>query len=235
MEDGFGERCHAFTVTGSLPQMKPSTPSVFLVRHGEVQNPRHVVYADLPRFVLSPNGRRQARLTADRLPSGATIVTSPLDRAVETAEIIARDGDDTIIVDEALTEWGLSRRWAGHVWDDLDTDFPGELAAYLAHPVYLPFSPESLADVAERVSDTIVRHRSQTSGPLIFVSHQDPIQAARLLLTGRPLADLHADKPQHAGVVELDPQQSSPWVECAMWVPDPYSAEDNPPRSQPVR
>ena len=200
--------------------MKPPLCSVYLVRHGEVHNPRHVVYADLPGFDLSANGRRQAEDTADRLPPKATIISSPLDRAVETAGIIAERGDAAVTVDGALTEWGLGRRWAGHVWDDLDVDFPGEIDAYLAHPEDLPFSPESLAELGGRVGGAIVRHRATLEGPLIFVSHQDPIQAARLALTGRPLAELNTDKPLHAGVVELEPRRAALWVECAIWAPD---------------
>jgi probable phosphoglycerate mutase len=228
VEDWFGERCHAFTVPGSLPDMKPSRCSVFLVRHGEVLNPRHVVYADLPGYGLSPNGRRQAASAAARLPPGITIVSSPLERAVETAAIIAADARGPVVLDEALTEWGLSGRWAGHVWEDLDIDFPGELHAYSTHPANLPFSPESLAQLAARVGGAIARHRERTGGPIAFVSHQDPIQAARLLLTGRPLADLNSGKPQHAGIVELDPRQPGPWIECGTWAPDQRPAEPRP-------
>lgn len=220
VEDGLGERCHGLTVPGSLPHMQTPDRTVSLVRHGEVLNPERIVYADLAGFPLSQNGRRQVEDAAVRLPMHATVVSSPLERAVETAEIISGARDGRLIVDEALTEWGLSTRWAGHVWGELDADFPGELEAYLTHPVYLPFSPESVADLAARVGDAVVRHRSETSGPLILVSHQDPIQAARLRLTGRPLADLNTDKPQHAGVVELDPSPALPWMERAMWAPD---------------
>jgi len=209
--------------------MQPPDRIASLVRHGEVLNPEHIVYADLAGFPLSQNGRRQVEDAAVRLPLHATVVSSPLERAVETAEIISEARDGRVIVDEALTEWGLSTRWAGHVWDDLDAAFPGELDAYLTHPVYLPFSPESVAELAARVGDAVVRHRSQTSGPLILVSHQDPIQAARLRLTGRSLADLNTDKPQHAGIVELDASTAVPWVERAIWAPNQDPTE--PPRS----
>jgi broad specificity phosphatase PhoE len=200
--------------------MNTGSCTVYLVRHGEVRNPGHIVYADLPGFPLSPTGRRQAEYSAQRLPDNATVVTSPLDRAVETATIIAQRRNGSLAVDASLTEWGLGMRWAGHPWESLDELFPGELAAYLDHPEHLPFSPESLADLARRVQNTMRRHRLATTGPLIFVSHQDPIQAARLSLTGRPLADLNRDKPIHAGVIELESRPTRPWVECAMWAPD---------------
>jgi broad specificity phosphatase PhoE len=74
----------------------------------------------------------------------------------------------------------------------------------------------------------VKRHRAKTTGPLIVVSHQDPIQAARLSLTGRPLADLNRDKPKHAGVIELEPRPHLPWVECTMWAPNQHAVDAQP-------
>ncbi|MFV9671927.1 MAG: histidine phosphatase family protein [Acidimicrobiia bacterium] len=200
--------------------MNTQGAGIFLVRHGEVHNPDHVVYADLPGFSLSATGQRQAAEVASRLPHRATVVTSPLDRAVETGQIIASGTDGRVVVDDALTEWALGSRWAGHVWEQLDVSFPGELKAYLEHPENLPFSPESLAELADRVGTAIRAHRDVSNGPLIFVSHQDPIQAARLCLTGRSLTTLNENKLMHAEAVELVAMTSGPWVEPGSWAPD---------------
>ena len=197
--------------------------TVYLVRHGEVSNPERIVYANLPGFPLSLTGRHQAEYSAERLPDHATIVASPLDRAVETATIIAERRSGRILVDDSLSEWGLSTRWAGHRWDTLDEVFPGELTAYLEHPHDLPFTPESLADVAKRMEGAVRGHLAITNGPLVIVSHQDPIQAARLALTGRPLTDLNRDKPQHAGVIELETRPAVPWAESTMWAPEQHT------------
>lgn len=199
--------------------MNAKSAGIFLVRHGEVHNPRHVVYADLPGFPLSATGRRQASDAASHLPHGAVLVTSPLDRAVETAHIIASRLGSRVVVDDALTEWLLGSRWAGHVWDELHEFFPGELAAYLEHPADLPFSPESLSELAQRVAVTIRGRCSGSDGPLIFVSHQDPIQAARLSLTGRALGELNTNKPMHAEAIELMPTATGPWIERGSWAP----------------
>lgn len=197
--------------------------SVFLVRHGEVLNPDHVVYADLPGFPLSPAGRRQVEQSAERLPLRATVVTSPVERAVETATIIADRRHGRIVLDESLTEWSLGARWAGHTWESLEDEFPGELTAYLDHPDHLPFLTESLAALTSRVENAVRLHQSASERPLIVVSHQDPIQAARLSLTGRPATDLHRDKPKHAAVIELEPRPTGVWIECSIWAPDQES------------
>jgi broad specificity phosphatase PhoE len=114
----------------------------------------------------------------------------------------------------------LGERWAGHTWESLDDVFPGELTAYLDHPEHLPFVSESLAELAARVERAVRLHQSASDGPLIVVSHQDPIQAARLSLTGRPGSGLHRDKPKHASVIELEPRPVGFWAECSMWAPD---------------
>ena len=228
VKNRFGERCHGTTVPGSLQHMITGPRTISLVRHGEVLNPEHIVYADLPGFPLSSLGRQQAAKSAERLPDHATVVTSPLDRAVETATIIAEQRNGRLIVDDSLTEWGLATRWAGHPWDALDDVFPGELTAYLEHPVHLPFSPESLASLANRMAGAVSKYRALTDGPLVVVSHQDPIQAARLSLTGRRLADLNRDKPQHASVIELEACPTGSWIECAMWAPDQRTTDVQP-------
>jgi broad specificity phosphatase PhoE len=153
------------------------------------------------------------------------VVTSPLDRAVETAQIIANRTDGGVAIDGALTEWALGSRWAGCVWEQLEASFPGELTAYLEHPEHLPFSPEPLADLARRVGGAIRSRRDVSDSPVIFVSHQDPIQAARLFLTGRPLAGLNRDKPAHAEAIELVAAATGPWIERGSWAPDQYEVE----------
>jgi broad specificity phosphatase PhoE len=54
-------------------------------------------------------------------------------------------------------------------------------------------------------------------GDVVIVSHQDPIQAARLRLTGSPLAELHQEKPGHGAVVTLRP--GTAWKIETVWEP----------------
>jgi broad specificity phosphatase PhoE len=203
--------------------------ALHLVRHGEVHNPDHVCYGYLPEFGLGEPGRAQAREAAEYLADrGADLLLcSPLRRAVETAAPIAAALGIEAVTDDRLIEWALARHWEGVVWEDLPEVFPGELEAYLAHPHDLPFSPEPIAAVAERISDLVAdlgtRHPGRAA---VLVSHQDPIQAARLHLTGRPMAALPVDKPGHCAVITLE--AGSPWREAASWLP-PGAADAFPP------
>ncbi len=193
---------------------------VHLIRHGEVENPAGLVYADLPGFGLSERGRRQARAAARHLANRAVVAvwSSPLQRALETAGEIAHPFGLPVLVDERLTEWKLTVRWSGIPWDELPTRFPGEVEAYLETPTRMPFSPEPVGDLARRISGTVSEiSDSHGGGEIVVVSHQDPIQAGRLFLTGGDLDHLHTDKPRHASVITLRPGR--PWEE--IWVMTP--------------
>src|SRR5919206_4964208 len=77
--------------TPSVMLSAPLPTTIFVVRHAEVHNPKDLLYGRLPRYRLSERGRAQATVAA-RFLSGrplATIYTSPLLRARQTADIIA--------------------------------------------------------------------------------------------------------------------------------------------------
>ena len=193
---------------------------VHLVRHGEVENPHHTVYADLPGFNLSARGRRQAAWVGKVLASCPirAVYTSPLDRAVETASEIADHHNLGCTVVPDLTEWELMNRWRGLPWPELDRYRPGELDAYLTDPLRMDFSPESVEQLAARIAGTVSDlAESHPDQEIAVVCHQDPIQAARLKLTGRSLALLHHAKPRHCEVFSLVP--GAPWKENARHAP----------------
>jgi broad specificity phosphatase PhoE len=197
-----------------------------MVRHGEVENPDRVVYADMPGFGLSARGRSEAVAAAEFLAGRRidAIYSSPLERAQETAGLIGDACEVPVTIREDLTEWLVARRWKGVTWEDLPTAFPGELEAYLEHPTDLPFAEESIPELGKRVAaaadQLAARHPGQR---IVMVSHQDPIQAGRLTLRGLPLTELHLNRPGHCDVVVLQP--SDPWREIGYWVP----TVDGPP------
>lgn len=202
---------------------------VHLVRHGEVDNPTNVVYASLPGFGLSEVGRAQAVRAARHLGNRPVVAvwSSPLERALATAAIIARRFGLPVSVDGRLTEWQLNDRWAGVGWDEIADEFPGELDAYLHDPLDLPFSSESLSNLAERMRTAVIEIAARyRNGDLVLIGHQDPLQAARLALTSRSPASQHHDKPGHGSVISFDP--SDGWNELGVFDPvlDSEAAEE---------
>lgn len=186
-------------------------------------NPDHVVYASLPGFGLSETGVAQAKAVARYLRSAPIVAvwSSPLERAIATAEPIAAQHDLTIRIDAELIEWKMADEWAGIGWDDLPTERPGQLEAYLEHPLDLPFASETLTVLADRMRKALTSIAGRHEGDVVVVSHQDPVQAARLSLTGQGLANQHLDKPQHGTVITLKP--GNPWTEVTSWSPDQHA------------
>jgi broad specificity phosphatase PhoE len=192
--------------------------TIHLVRHGEVANPNHVVYADLPGFNLSPTGVRQAHATGIHLSTHRVdaVITSPLARAVQTAVAIARHHRLDPVVSPGLTETGQYPHWTGQRWDELQRLFPGQLERYLVDASALGDASETIEAIAQRIIDVVV---SVAVGDLVVVGHQDPLQAARLELTGRPLGHLLVDPPSHGSVVTLDCEDDGTWHERSYWQP----------------
>ena len=79
---------------------------VHLLRHGEVENPRHVLYGRLPGFHLSANGLEMAAAAADFFAERAVVAlfSSPLERAQETARPVAERLGLEIVTDDRLIE-----------------------------------------------------------------------------------------------------------------------------------
>jgi len=79
---------------------------VHLLRHGEVHNPDRVLYGRLPDYHLSTLGRQMALLAAKHLADHdiTHIVSSPLERARETASPVAEMHGLPVTLDERVIE-----------------------------------------------------------------------------------------------------------------------------------
>src|SRR5581483_6096055 len=104
-------------VTAPVPSMGPDgwppETDVIFVRHGNVHNPRNLIYGRLPRMRLSQKGIEDVERTAHYLADLpiAAIYTSPLLRARQTAAIIARHCGAPVHRNASLAEVHTS--WQG--------------------------------------------------------------------------------------------------------------------------
>src|SRR5258708_36365129 len=90
-----------------IPGPADSTSTVVhLGRHGEVENPRRGLYGRLPGVHLSAEGRVMAKAAADFLAGRDVTVlrSSPLERALETAEPMVAQFGLEVVGDERLGE-----------------------------------------------------------------------------------------------------------------------------------
>ena len=166
--------------------------TVHLLRHGEVHNPDGVLYGRLPGFRLSDLGQAQAKLAAEYLaqrPIGY-LVSSPLERAQQTAQPLADALDLAIETDERLVEatnFLEGKQVAGG--NGLFRD--PTLFKYYRNP-FRPSWGEPYAEIATRVlaAARTARDAARAIGPdaeAVCVSHQLPIVAARRRAEGKHL------------------------------------------------
>jgi broad specificity phosphatase PhoE len=165
-----------------------TTAIVHMVRHGEVDNPRRILYGRIPGYHLSEAGRVQAKAAADFL-AGRDIIalrSSPLERALQTAEPIAAELGLTVQIDERLIEpWNHFEGMRFAVGD-------GALRRP-RHWLHLrnPFRPswgEPYKEIAARVLAAAGDAAAIADGhEAVLVSHQLPIWVAREAAEGRRL------------------------------------------------
>jgi broad specificity phosphatase PhoE len=164
------------------------TATVHLVRHGEVDNPRGILYGRIPGYHLSETGRMMAKAAADFLAGRDITVlrSSPLERALETAEPIAAEFGLPVEVDDRLIEpWNHFEGMRFAVGD-------GALRQpkhwkHLRNP-FRPSWGEPYQQVAERVLVAVGEAARAANGhEAVCVSHQLPIWVARRAVEGRRL------------------------------------------------
>jgi broad specificity phosphatase PhoE len=161
---------------------------VHLVRHGQVENPRRVLYGRLPGYSLSTRGQAQAGLLARHFADVplAAVLASPLERAQQTATPIAATHGLELRTDLRLIE-------SSNVFEGV----AGNVAWYiLRHPkiwwqlrdLRAPSWGERNVDMVERVHAVVAAVRDEFAGQhVVLVSHQAPIWVARLAFERRRL------------------------------------------------
>ena len=175
---------------------------VHLLRHGEVFNPSGVLYGRLPGFTLSELGEQMAERAADALADRdiTVVVSSPLERAQQTATPVAARHDLRITIDDRALE-------ATNVFEGQRV---GVGDGILKNPkawryLYNPFTPswgEPYAEIAGRMRATVAAARSAARGhEAVVVSHQLPIWIARLDAENRRF--VHDPRKRQCGLASL--------------------------------
>jgi broad specificity phosphatase PhoE len=161
---------------------------VHLLRHGEVHNPEKILYGRLPGYVLSGLGERMAERAAGWFATHdvVRVVSSPLDRARQTAAPLAARFGLPVTVDERLIE-------SENVFEGRSVGVgDGALRApsawwHLRNP-FLPSWGEPYTRVALRMHAAAEVAREAARGhEAVLVSHQLPIWVARLSAEHRHL------------------------------------------------
>jgi broad specificity phosphatase PhoE len=144
---------------------------LLLVRHGQTAANARGLLVGRQDPPLSALGRRQAAALARVVPADARIVSSPLGRALQTAEAFERQVD----VDD---------RWIELDYGTLDGCRPDEIPDdvwrhWRADPSFVPGGGESLRSLGARVRSACEDVAGEAAErDVVVVSHVSPIKAA---------------------------------------------------------
>ena len=172
---------------------------IYLVRHGQTAWNRDGKFRGLADMPLNEQGRAEAAGAAEALRDVHLdyIYSSPLGRAVETAQAIAERRDLEIRFEPAFTsiDYGL---WTGRPVKELREQFPDVYAVWRKSPERIRFPEgESLDDVRQRAGkrfyELVEQHREDS---IAITSH-------RLLLKVLVLAAKRLDN-SHFWDIRLD-------------------------------
>jgi broad specificity phosphatase PhoE len=159
------------------------TTRLYLVRHGATPLTAEDKFSGAENVFLSDIGRGQAEHLSQRLADDKinVIYSSPLDRTMETASIIARPHNLTPITKDGLREISHGH-WEGLTRKEVEERFGDEYTAWETDPfTFAPPQGESGISVLARalpvIREIVVNHKG---GNVLVVSHKATL---RLLIS----------------------------------------------------
>ena len=156
--------------------------TILLARHGETdwnRDNRFQGHADPP---LNETGRAQAAELAAALAEEplAAVYSSPLQRAFETAEIVASPHGLQPVPVEALSEVDVGS-WEGLTRAEIEERFPAQFARWLAYEQGWD-DGETYDEMGARVLAALLELAAAHEGDeILVVSHGGPVRAAYAL------------------------------------------------------
>ena len=148
---------------------------IILVRHGQTEWNRVERFRGRADVPLNETGLAQALVTGRRIADEwlpMTVYSSPLSRAVKTAEVIARHLDLSIRVHPGLIDIDYGQ-WEGLTPDEVRVRWPEMIDSWYNTPASIRMpGGETLADVRARAMETVNEvvdcHGGQT---VVIVGH----------------------------------------------------------------
>jgi len=175
---------------------------VHFLRHGEVLNPTKILYGRLTGFRLSPLGEQMAKAAVQALATHdvTVIVSSPLERAVQTAEPFAAQFRLEISTDDRLIE--SANFFEGKRVSVGDGALRDPRNWWALRDPFAPSWGESYRAIADRMYAALLDIREQAEGhEAVCVSHQLPIWTLRRHMEGKRL--WHDPRKRQCGLASL--------------------------------
>jgi broad specificity phosphatase PhoE len=180
---------------------------LFVVRHAQTDWNRERRYQGGRDTALSEVGRAQATAVARALEGGKldAVYSSPLRRAMATAEAIAAPHAVPVRVEAAFREIGFGA-WEGLTLDEARVRYPDEHRDWAERPhEAVPPGGEPLAEVRRRVLAGLEELRAEhDGGSVCLVTHGVPARVLILEVLGLELSRIWAVHVATTGISELE-------------------------------
>lgn len=156
--------------------------TIYFIRHGEVFNPKEILYGRLPNFPLSANGILSIQTAAEKLKTKkiSVIYTSPMLRARQTAGILNEKMDVPIHMNRLLIEIKIYCQGIPL------TIYRQKVQETLYSRKNLLKGQESIDSIYQRmmkfVKMVIIKYPNQA---VLAVTHGDPMLILKALTTGK--------------------------------------------------
>jgi broad specificity phosphatase PhoE len=191
---------------------------LLLIRHGETDASAADRFSGEGNVHLTGPGRQQVELLSRRLAQQeiTALYSSPADRALETASILAQPHALTPLRSADLREISVGH-WEGLTYTEVRDRFPAELAAWEVDPVsFAAAGGETGIDVLSRALPAVRRMvMDHGGGTVIVVSHSGALRLVvssllgfdprryrnRLVLSPASLSILEFEDPAQARLV----------------------------------
>ncbi len=179
------------------------TGIIHLVRHGHHALLGRTLCGRMPGVLLDDLGCAQMRDCAETIQPRPTLVqSSPQQRALQSAGILADRFGLPVQIVPALAEIDLGD-WTGRSFAELDSD-PGWLEWNAHRGSFRPPRGEGMQALQRRVVEHLeLLRREYPDRTVAVVSHAEPIRAALLHYSGRPLDDFLSINVEPASVSTL--------------------------------
>ena len=161
---------------------------IYLVRHGETELNQKKCYYGHMDVGLSEKGVKQAKAIGAFFQNRSfdVVVSSPLIRAVKTAEYILGGREQKIVVDERLSEQNFGI-FEGFTYEQLLEGYPDEFQSWNQDfSGYRIPGGESFSDVRDRI-DNYLKELIGRDGTMLLVAHKGTLGHFLASSLGLPL------------------------------------------------
>lgn len=181
---------------------------ILLIRHGDTDLTGRVLYGRMPGVHLSAEGHRQAQALAASIAARYQVnhlISSPLERAIETAQYLSDAVGLPIATHEGVVELDYGS-WLGKSFDDIRESAHWQHYNRLRSLIGPP-EGEMMLEVQTRawsaLREIMEPYLDAEDATVAVVSHGDVIRSLLVLLLGMPLDNIYRVEVSPASLNEI--------------------------------